>query len=100
VETESQDGDSVLLHISCSDTGIGIATEKQKMIFDSFSQVDSSITRKYGGTGLGLAISSRLVNLMGGRIWVESELRKGSTFHFTARMGNADEKMPSMEKRT
>lgn len=61
VELESVDSDSVLLHFRCRDTGIGIPNEKQPLIFDSFSQVDSSITRRYGGTGLGLAISSRLI---------------------------------------
>ncbi len=70
------------LHLCVADSGIGIAAEKLDSIFDAFTQADGSITRKYGGTGLGLTISSKLVTLMGGRIWVESEVGRGTRFHF------------------
>ncbi|MCW5550641.1 MAG: response regulator [Verrucomicrobiae bacterium] len=72
-----------LLHFAVRDTGIGIPLEKQHRLFKSFQQVDASTTRHYGGTGLGLAICKRLVELMGGRIWVDSDLAKGAVFHFT-----------------
>jgi CheY-like chemotaxis protein len=73
-----------------SDTGIGIAPDKREWIFQPFAQEDASSTRKYGGTGLGLTISTRIVTLMGGRIWVESETGRGTTFHFTVRLSVAD----------
>ncbi len=90
VHVESQYGASRLLHFTVSDTGVGIAPEKHKLIFDPFSQADSSTTRNYGGTGLGLTISARLVAMMGGTIWVESEVGRGTQFHFTVRMESSE----------
>lgn len=86
VEEESNDGDSTVLVISVKDTGIGIPADKQDGVFESFSQADNSTTRKYGGTGLGLAICSRLVEMMGGRIWLGAHVGPGCTFSFTVKL--------------
>ena len=92
----SQDGRHKL-HFTVSDTGVGIPREKLESVFESFTQADTSTTRQYGGTGLGLTISRRLVDIMGGRIWVESELGNGSSFHFTVELEHGEE-LPVVRK--
>jgi PAS domain S-box-containing protein len=84
VGVESESEDSICVHFSVSDTGMGIPPEKQRMMFEPLTQADDSTSRDQGGAGLGLTIAAQLIELMGGRIWVESETGKGSTFHFTA----------------
>lgn len=83
VTTDTRAGNRISLHFAVADSGIGIPAEKLRSVFEAFVQADSSTTRKYGGTGLGLAIAAQLAELMGGRIWVNSEVGQGSTFHFT-----------------
>ncbi len=95
VELEDSTREQAELHFVIRDTGIGIAPEKQKLIFDAFSQADGSMTREYGGTGLGLTISTRLVEAMQGRIWVDSTPGRGSSFHCTVRFGAAQDASPA-----
>lgn len=90
IDVDSISGDDLVLQFSVKDAGPGIAKEKQQFIFEAFTQADGSTTRRFGGTGLGLAICSRLVAMMEGQIWVDSEPGKGSTFYFTVRMKIAD----------
>ncbi len=94
VRLAGQGFDLCTLQISVSDTGIGISPEQQAKLFKSFEQAESSTTRKYGGTGLGLAISKNIVELMGGSIWIESELGKGSTFYFTIQLKRGTNEKP------
>jgi len=87
VETEVHTGDDLWIHVAVRDTGIGIPPEKQQAILEPFTQADGSMTRQYGGTGLGVTIAKQLVELMAGRLWLESTPGCGSTFHFTVRLG-------------
>ncbi len=84
VSVEEDSENQIRLHFRVSDTGVGMTPETQERVFNAFEQADMSTTREFGGTGLGLTISSRLVNLMGGKVWIESKLGRGSTFHFSA----------------
>jgi CheY-like chemotaxis protein len=94
VQAESQEKSRVFLHFSVRDTGIGIPPEKQQHIFRPFEQADTSTARRYGGTGLGLTISAQLVELMHGRIWLESQVGQGTTFHFHVWLGKGKESAP------
>jgi two-component system, sensor histidine kinase and response regulator len=94
---QSASGQHFVVHFQVRDTGVGIAKDKQAYIFQPFSQADSSTTRKHGGTGLGLTISARIVEMMHGRIWVDSEPGRGSTFHFTAEFAASGAPAPNID---
>ena len=100
IHPDADEGDRLTLHCVVQDEGIGLTPEQQRTVFSAFTQGDASTTRRFGGTGLGLAICRRLVEMMGGKLWVESELGHGSTFHFTANMGIGSRSSPEgREKR-
>ena len=96
VEEESQEDSITCLHFLVKDSGVGIPADKQEKIFEPFSQADGSMARRYGGTGLGLTICTRLVAMMGGAIWVESQPGQGSTFHVTCRLALQDTPSPRL----
>jgi signal transduction histidine kinase/ligand-binding sensor domain-containing protein/CheY-like chemotaxis protein len=96
IDVEEEVTDRIKLHAAIRDTGIGIPPQNLGTIFEVFHQADSSITRKYGGTGLGLSISKQIAQLMGGDVWAESEIEKGSTFHFTTWMAKSEKKPPEI----
>ncbi len=97
VLSRKSDIEQYVLQFSISDTGIGILPQKMDHVFDCFYQADGSFTRRFGGTGIGLSISKKLINLMGGEIWVQSEVGKGSTFHFTIKVDKVEKALPSAE---
>ena len=97
IAEDSRENATTSLHFVVEDTGLGIAQEKLGKIFEAFSQADGSMARKYGGTGLGLTICTRLVTMMGGAIWVESEPGRGSKFHFTLPLSLQDAPAPHPE---
>src|SRR5262249_49517276 len=90
LQVEALEDDRCRLHYFVSDSGIGVRADRHASIFEPFRQADGSTTRRFGGTGLGLAISSTLVEMMSGRIWIESTPLEGSTFHFTVMLGRSD----------
>lgn len=90
IDVEKESGDEIVLHCKIRDTGIGLAEDKLESIFEAFQQADGTTTRKYGGTGLGLSICRKIATLMDGKVWAESEVGKGSTFHFVASMKKSD----------
>ncbi len=92
IDTEEETADGIKLHTTIRDTGIGIPEDKRHLIFEAFKQADGSTTRKFGGTGLGLSICKKIAEQMKGDVWVESEVGRGSTFHFTAWLGKAEDK--------
>jgi len=90
VTMDDMESEGLCVHFCVSDTGIGITPQQQQMLFQPFSQADSSTSRQYGGTGLGLAITRKLTDMMGGKVWVESEVNQGSSFHFTVMLEEGD----------